>query len=88
MLGLKQAAVRAGVSVRTLRRWKAEGMATVRVDGEILVSFEAVKAWKRYKGLMDPAREYRRREAGVTISEQSRAWVVSEFVKFGGRPGR
>lgn len=86
------AARQAGVSVRTLYRWRAEGLRVKIVDGVVLVRVEHVLAWKRYKALNDPARGYRRRRAvadgvaGAVVSDEARAWVRKRFIAAGGRP--
>lgn len=88
LLGFRQAAGKARVSVRTLHNWREEGM-RVQVEGRrVFVDLEVVLAWKRWKSLQNPAAGHRRARAAaagyadaVVSSEQigraHRDWVLA-----------
>ncbi len=56
LLTYREAARRAGVDVRTVRRWRASGMPSVVGDGgAVLFDLEELLEWKRYMAFMNPA---------------------------------
>lgn len=63
-LVFRAAAGKAGVSLRTLEYWRAQGMTVEMRGGRLFVQLEHVLAWKRWKSLNNSAR-MRRREAAA-----------------------
>ncbi len=63
LLTRREAAKTVGRSVRTIKRWKAQGMPTTRRhDGAVLVEETILKAWLRQKTLQNPVHKWRLRK--------------------------
>lgn len=91
-LAYQAAASKAGISVRTLRKYRAAGLPVEEAGGRLFVRLEHVLAWKRWRGLHDAAAVSRRERAAregvvdarVTQSQRERAF--QDWIKAGGRP--
>lgn len=92
-LGLREASVREGVGVRTLERWRAEGMTVHRSGNRLEVDPQVVRAWKRWKSLRNVRHEKRRRVAaaggvsGARVTEAQYERARREWIAAGGREG-
>lgn len=91
-LAFQAAAREAGVCLRTLRQYRADGMHVEETGGRLFVRLEHVLAWKRWRGLNDAAKKSRRErlaregkgDARVTRSQFERAF--QDWVRAGGQP--
>lgn len=89
-LAFRALAKQADVPLRTLNRWRAEGMHVVVEGGRLFARLDHVLAWKRWKSLANPAAGFRRARAAragesgavVTDEQYRRAW--REWVAAGG----
>lgn len=89
--GLREASHKTGVGLRTLERWRSEGL-TVRRDGfRLLVDLDHVRAWRRWKSLQNDAAKARRTRdtargvVGAMVSEQQYERARREWIAAGGR---
>lgn len=93
-LAFGEAAKRAGVPLRTLRRWREEGLTVQRRGRALYVRLEDVLAWKRWKSLQDPGAWARRvraatgGELGALVSGPEFERARAAWVAAGGRDGR
>lgn len=92
-LAFRAAAVRAGVTLRTLRTWRSEGLIVEEQGGRLYVRTDHVLAWKRWKSLTNPAAGYRRAraaaagEAGAVVKDAQIEKARREWVAAGGGRG-
>lgn len=90
-LALRDAARRAGVSLRTVGNWRAEGMRVEKREGRLTVRVDHLLAWKRWKALVNPAMglrrgaAVRRGEVGAEVSPREFERARREWVAAGGR---
>lgn len=90
-LAFREAARKADVPVRTLERWRAEGLRVQQKGSRLYVDLQHVYAWKRWKALWHPPSMVRRqravaagvRDAVVSPTEFERA--RREWIAAGGR---
>lgn len=90
-IALRAAAERAGVSLRTVTYWLAEGLAHERQGGRVYVRIDHVLAWRRWKSLNNSAMQRRRAAAarrGITtahVTEREYEKARREWLAAGGR---
>lgn len=90
-LPLRQVAAEEGIGLRTLERWKTEGLIVRRErSGRVLVNPVHVRAWLRWKSLRNGAERARRAravargETGAQVSDAAMERARREWIAAGG----